>query len=1363
MSLTPRFSLGASSSAQKHLYELFPDHFLYISEGDIVITRRACLSSSVYPLDLSSGSHIHQVLLSTLVDGRYFLVITTLNPSRLITVSITIRSGEPSLIINPSCNFPESSCLTFDPESQYLLSLSSEGTLNIYDLLSPSQSLQSFALGISNPTCCIASCPPATEDFDAAMIFTIGRPDFGSQSFLIEQIEPNNFRVRELKRPNSNHEILSFSLFSSFNPDILVSTSNGIHLLSPFYGTFKQLTNNNNSLIKSVIPADCSGNFDCYFAIILTQSEGCDPIVDVLCVTDTRSQVIRRLIFTNENNTGDSSITTHDELFIDYICVDDLFSNSKSRLVVFDICALSQSFSGPIKFDPFIAFKHNSPHLIVSASPFSRSSFAPILSLSSPPTDTALLPKVVSPRTYKLVNFVPSPLTSLGSDLDVGTLISFPPSALSLQSRNLFCHLINQRPCIWNLTNNSTPPFPSPMLLRDVLPAHATSSLDLNSSSSAFALHPHGFFLALSAISFTKLQIIPLTISSSHSSPLAVLPYPSGILKYSHGGSLLACAAIPSNKKVRKIEDASRRMESAVTLLHFYDLAKLNSVYSISCVPESSTDSEASSSGRIVDVAFSPSDTSLVAVTEDGFVRYWDVFPACIRSNGSSISAGSVCYLGSFGVKTIVNPIKAEIIKQPPSLRALSHFLKVKVDGSFLIVIMVNSGLFILTLSSLSFVTFINLVSEKIPNHSCTSLSINQMTDGDSRLIVGLSDGSVVRLFLGEAIEANLTPRRDHDSTSILSYTSIHLSPIKSIIQVSSTCADYLISLSCTGHFKILSIPSIHDSSHLSTSSLPSSVFLIDHKTLSSAVSHVKSKGRVIGEILTQQDFKLRQLSVEFIAQLTQKSQELGQLITDKKKAIHAVKQDINQIEKTSRDLISTLEQEQAQEIDRTRTSYAQMREQRSKSLKKLEEKKKNVLTSVENELNTLTAAQQAELKARQEDNNNAIKEMSMKLEKTNEELQSNLLSFKERISQCSEDGEAELNSLQVRLSEQLAAEREKLTRLRAERAMFIKKISQIKRAMEDRDLDIQSLSRHDATLQSTIQSLEQERRAAIARMKERDRVIGEKEARIFELKVDNQDLDKWKFVLDHQICELRGQIDPKLKEINRLSARVDELFTSLSRSHTVNHDLALSIEQAKSELAIAQAESKKAYVQVIDLERLKERIFTFLTKASQVTNSEEELAELVKTEVSALLSCDLTVGTNESVTVQKEVIEEQTYQLSLLEDKGSIVKDDLIKLEADRRRILNGLVEENIILVKEIESIRHDILLHKQRNKSTSTDTGLAKLKETVSRQREEIGLLRERLTELTGTPAIDMSRFSDRPTSREILSSSTALSRMH
>ncbi len=55
----------------------------------------------------------------------------------------------------------------------------------------------------------------------------------------------------------------------------------------------------------------------------------------------------------------------------------------------------------------------------------------------------------------------------------------------------------------------------------------------------------------------------------------------------------------------------------------------------------------------------------------------------------------------------------------------------------------------------------------------------------------------------------------------------------------------------------------------------------------------------------------------------------------------------------------------------------------------------------------------------------------------------------------------------------------------------------------------------------------------------DRDATIGDKEKRIHDLKRKNQELEKFKFVLDYKIKELKRQIEPREAELLHLKGQI--------------------------------------------------------------------------------------------------------------------------------------------------------------------------------------------------------------------------------
>ena len=88
--------------------------------------------------------------------------------------------------------------------------------------------------------------------------------------------------------------------------------------------------------------------------------------------------------------------------------------------------------------------------------------------------------------------------------------------------------------------------------------------------------------------------------------------------------------------------------------------------------------------------------------------------------------------------------------------------------------------------------------------------------------------------------------------------------------------------------------------------------------------------------------------------------------------------------------------------------------------------------------------------------------------------------------------------------------------------------------------------------------------------------VIGEKEKRIYELKKKNQELDKFKFVLDFKIRELKRQIEPRQQEIAAMKDQIRDMDAELEKYHTSNTSLDELIGTLRKEIDTTLKETGK-------------------------------------------------------------------------------------------------------------------------------------------------------------------------------------------
>jgi Fe-S-cluster formation regulator IscX/YfhJ len=75
---------------------------------------------------------------------------------------------------------------------------------------------------------------------------------------------------------------------------------------------------------------------------------------------------------------------------------------------------------------------------------------------------------------------------------------------------------------------------------------------------------------------------------------------------------------------------------------------------------------------------------------------------------------------------------------------------------------------------------------------------------------------------------------------------------------------------------------------------------------------------------------------------------------------------------------------------------------------------------------------------------------------------------------------------------------------------------------------------------------------------------LEDKKVRIMELKKKIQELEKFKFVLDYKINELRREVDPRNVKILELNEKATKMKSELKHFNRVNGNLTLIVEDMR-------------------------------------------------------------------------------------------------------------------------------------------------------------------------------------------------------
>merc|ERR1712144_189953 len=245
--------------------------------------------------------------------------------------------------------------------------------------------------------------------------------------------------------------------------------------------------------------------------------------------------------------------------------------------------------------------------------------------------------------------------------------------------------------------------------------------------------------------------------------------------------------------------------------------------------------------------------------------------------------------------------------------------------------------------------------------------------------------------------------------------------------------------------------------------------------------------------------------------------------------------------------------------------------------------------------------------------------------------------------------------------------------------------------------------------------------------IKERDKTIGDKEQKIYDLKKQNQELEKFKFVLDYKIKELKAQIDPKNEYIAEMKTQILAMDAELDAYMRDNKQLALDISQLQMKQRALQEEIKTQKKKLRDDMALIKRFKIDLHECMQFIQEPKQLKEAV-----ALLYSKYVQTGVKKLELDTDSQKEYNRTRDYLEKSVDSLKRKLQK-DSEVHRIDNmRIMQENVSLIREINDLRREInfLKHEGSAQEASTSQNRShrsdnQNEKTLLMQREEMAAL--------------------------------------
>lgn len=342
-----------------------------------------------------------------------------------------------------------------------------------------------------------------------------------------------------------------------------------------------------------------------------------------------------------------------------------------------------------------------------------------------------------------------------------------------------------------------------------------------------------------------------------------------------------------------------------------------------------------------------------------------------------------------------------------------------------------------------------------------------------------------------------------------------------------------------------------------------------------------------------------------------------------------------------------------------------------------------------------------------------------------------------EEVNQLIEhETDIEITSLKENFEKRRKEQEEEMAALQATNSSQLSKENLSKADLDAKKADIAEKLKQQAALDMQIEGYRCDIDALNNELKERSETIMDKDKRIYDLKKKNQELEKFKFVLDYKIRELKSQIDPRDEEIRLARSKYSDMETEAERYLHNNEALVLQIRGLKLKLDGQSKEIEHLTSKLSQADEFQSRLWTEISDLNDEQNP-RKLKDMVK----ALYTKHTSTSENPSVSstvlssrTPEDAQREYNRHRDYLERTVSGLKKKLMKdsetNRADRSRIIN----ENVVLIKEINELRREVktlTASRRALEGASMNGGTASLEQQreVEIQRAELQRLRGRV----------------------------------
>jgi len=409
-------------------------------------------------------------------------------------------------------------------------------------------------------------------------------------------------------------------------------------------------------------------------------------------------------------------------------------------------------------------------------------------------------------------------------------------------------------------------------------------------------------------------------------------------------------------------------------------------------------------------------------------------------------------------------------------------------------------------------------------------------------------------------------------------------------------------------------------------------------------------------------------------------------------------------------------EEHYKQQLAKTESEYDQKVKAEVERYQKLQKEKEQLNDQWEVKVAGLQESHKKAVASLTEDYEKQLADERQTMSRLQEEKDEAQRVFEETKRQLEEDADREIEELKERYDHRLGQEREASLRLKGENGVMKEKFNDLKNEIQAQKDEVSKQHEEKRKLESERENLQKDIKFLKKEISERDETISDEEKQVVDLKKKNQELEKYKFVLDHKIKELEKQVDPKDSEIASMKSQMKDMDNQMQRYYENNSALDLSISDLKKKLDGEQKERRKQQMQIADKRKIIEQFQHDLQEAVQNIQNPTKLKESMKK-----LYNKHSVQRSEKEHLDEDMQRKYLRQREYLEKTVESLKRKLQK-NGEMHKADNGKAAEEISqLLGEINELKRENKALKERERAGHAPSGERQRQQSRSSQSEQ------------------------------------------